>query len=89
MRFNEFDWDDTNLLHIARHGVTQQEVEEACENIPFVVKTRAKRYLIYGRSDNGRYLVTIAQYESQQVLRVITSRDMTPTERQLYNRKKN
>jgi uncharacterized protein len=29
-----FDWDEYNLSHIARHGVTAEEAEEAVMNDP-------------------------------------------------------
>jgi len=28
----DLDWDERNLDHIARHGITQYEVEEVCYN---------------------------------------------------------
>jgi hypothetical protein len=30
MKIDELDWDDNNIEHIARHGVTPQEVEDVC-----------------------------------------------------------
>jgi hypothetical protein len=30
----EFDWDEANMRHIARHGVTPEEAEEAVTNDP-------------------------------------------------------
>ena len=35
----KFDWDDANTGHIARHGVTPQEVEQALANSPPVMLT--------------------------------------------------
>ena len=32
-RVAKFDWDDGNTGHIARHGVTQEEVEQASPTI--------------------------------------------------------
>jgi hypothetical protein len=29
-----FDWDEANLAHIARHGVTREEVEDAISIAP-------------------------------------------------------
>jgi uncharacterized DUF497 family protein len=29
-----FDWDGANLAHIARHGITREEVEQALANDP-------------------------------------------------------
>jgi uncharacterized DUF497 family protein len=30
----EFDWDEANLRHVARHGVTPEEAEEVVANDP-------------------------------------------------------
>jgi uncharacterized protein len=39
----KFDWDDANTSHIARHGVTPREVEEAFANHPLAVLAAQKR----------------------------------------------
>ena len=36
-RATKFDWDNQNTGHIARHGVTPEEVEQAFANDPLVV----------------------------------------------------
>ena len=88
MRLEEFEWDDINLEHNSRHEVTFQEVEEACDNIPFVLRSKENRYLVYGQSDSGRYILTIISYRGRGVVRVITARDMTESEKKLYHRKR-
>ena len=88
MRFREYDWDDVNIAHIAKHGVTSQEVEEACAGFPMIMQTRNRRYLVYGRDDRGRYLLVVIAYKGGDRLRVITARDMNDPERRLYHRKK-
>ena len=88
MRFKEYDWDDINIAHIARHGVTFQEVEEACDNSPLVMRTKGGRYLVYGCSDQGRYLLIVVIFKGKDRARVITARSMTDPERRLYHHKK-
>jgi uncharacterized protein len=44
----DFDWDDNNLDHIARHGVEPEEAEEA------VLDEEAKSVSIYNRSSEWR-----------------------------------
>lgn len=39
----KFDWDDANAAHIARHGVTPEEVEQAFANKPLAVLAVQKR----------------------------------------------
>jgi uncharacterized DUF497 family protein len=41
-RAAKFDWDDANAGHIARHGVTPEEVEQAFANDPLVVLAVSK-----------------------------------------------
>jgi hypothetical protein len=36
----EFDWDAANVAHIALHGITPEECEEAYANGPMVNKIR-------------------------------------------------
>ncbi len=38
-----FERDDANLAHIARHGVTREEVEQAFANDPLVVVAIQRR----------------------------------------------
>jgi hypothetical protein len=56
--FNVFEWDEGNIEHILRHHVIPDEVEEACLNKPYIRKTLDNRYLIYGTTDDRRYLCT-------------------------------
>ena len=88
MHFQEYDWDDINIEHISRHKVICQEVEEACFNEPLIMKAGRDRYIVYGRSDAGRYLFIVAIYKGKGLARIITARNMTESERRLYNRKK-
>jgi uncharacterized DUF497 family protein len=38
MRFWNFDWDEDNIDHIARHGVDVDEVEQALASKPLIRK---------------------------------------------------
>jgi uncharacterized DUF497 family protein len=53
-----FDWDAANVGHIAQHGVTSQECEEAYRNGPMVIehqrRKRERRRLCLGETHNGR-----------------------------------
>jgi uncharacterized protein len=42
MRINEFVWPEDRVEHIARHGVTPSEVEEACFGNAFVRRTKSE-----------------------------------------------
>ena len=88
MNFKEYDWDDINIEHIAQHGVIPQEVEEACFNQPLVMRLGRNRHLVYGRSDSGRYLFIVAIDKGKGLVRIISARNMSKSERRLYNRKR-
>jgi uncharacterized DUF497 family protein len=73
----KFDWDEANAGHIARHGVTPEEVEQAFGNEPLVVLGRGKRsgeerVLCAGLTDSGRALQFVYTMRRGSV-RVITA----------------
>jgi uncharacterized DUF497 family protein len=82
-----FDWDVNNVHHVARHGVTPVEVEEAFER-PYVVfpaedMRGEKRWKLLGRSAAGRYLVVVFTIRNDR-LRPITAHTMNKRERTFY-----
>lgn len=82
-----FDWNEINIAHIARHNVSPDEVETAFENALFR-KGRDGRYLVYGTTDSGRYLFIVIVVDKSGLARVITARNMMPTEKRYYNKEK-
>ena len=88
MRIRNILWDEDTILHIAKHGVIPQEVEEICFKInPFVLKTRRNRYYALGQTESGRYLTIIFEYTGQSKAKIITARAMSESERSLYQRR--
>ncbi len=85
-RFRDFDWDASNEAHIAEHGVTSAEVEEACVNEASVQRGRDGLYYFFGRTDAGRYLFVVARLKAAGRLRPITARDMTSAERKRFRK---
>jgi len=59
MRFWNFDWDEDNIDHIARHGVDVDEVEEALSRKPLIRKGRARNDigLLARRRQDGIFLL--------------------------------
>ena len=88
MAIKEFEWDEWNIQHIDHHKVTPQEVEEACFNQSICRKTRDGLFLIYGQTDNGRYLLTVLRFKNRSVAYTITSRSMTEKEKHSYRQEK-
>jgi len=76
-RAARFDWDDANIGHIARHGVTPDEVEQAFKNDPLVMLATQKRggetrVLCAGLTDAGRALQFVYTLRRGRI-RVITA----------------
>lgn len=72
-----FDWDDANTSHIARHGVTPEEVEQALANSPLVVLAvqkhdKEERVLCAGITNAGRALQFVYTLRVGRI-RVITA----------------
>lgn len=88
MRILEIVWTPEIIDKIERkHGLTPEEVEEACsEPEAHIRRARSGRYAILGRSDSGRYLFVVGAYQGGGIVRIITARDMTAPERDLYMR---
>ena len=63
-RVAKFDWDKANLAHIARHSVTQSEVEEAFLDERsflkrFDIRQAERRYTMLGMTADGRLLLVV------------------------------
>lgn len=88
MHILEFVWTPEIIDKIeSKHGLSPEEVEEACsEPASHIRKTREGRHAVLGRSESGRYLFVVGMYQGGGVIRIITARDMTPTEKDLYLR---
>lgn len=87
MKIKRFDWDDANIEHLARHTVTLDEAEETFIDALFR-KGRDRRLLVYGVTYAGRYLLVVAIIKPDGVVRVVTARDMSRSERRYYLREK-
>ena len=82
-----FDWDAGNLSHIARHGITPDEAEEAVLIEPLEAdvqpQEREERVLCFGRTKSRR-LLTILYTERRGKIRVITAYEMTKQQQRMY-----
>ena len=63
MSIVEFDWDDGNRQHIARHGISPEEAEEAVTIAPLDADVQQHesepRALCFGRTKSGRLLTVL------------------------------
>jgi hypothetical protein len=87
-RIQGFIWLDWVVDKLeSKHGVEPEEVEETFFGGQTKVrKAESGKYLLYGKSSDGRYMFVVFTWVGQQV-KVITARDMTQSERRFYTRK--
>lgn len=83
----EFDWDAANTEHIARHGVSPEECEQAYRNGPMVIEHQRRRHerrrLCLGETNKGRLLAFVV-VERKGKIRFITAYPMHPRQREIY-----
>ena len=85
----DVEWDDDNVGHLARHGITADEVEEVISG-PTIRRRGGTdapdRFRILGRTSGGRYLAVVCQGKSEGLIRPITGWEMGRSEREIYDR---
>jgi len=78
-------WDAGNISHIARHDVTVDEVEEACQGSPVVQQGKKGRLLIYGTTISERMLTVVLDPEEESgIYYPVTARSSSKKERKIY-----
>jgi uncharacterized DUF497 family protein len=59
----EFDWDEANIEHIARHNLKPEEAEQVLENDPLELEPQLingeERFPNIGVTNGGKWLVVI------------------------------
>ena len=88
MRIYEFVWNQDRIDHIARHGITTEELEEACFGNGLVQRTRSEGdnlvYYVLGQTDSGRYLFCVVIQFPDGRGYPVTARPMTDREKRRY-----
>jgi uncharacterized DUF497 family protein len=82
-----FDWDAANVGHVAQHGVTSKECEEAYRNGPMAIEHQRRKHerrrLCLGETDKGR-LLTFVVTERKGKIRFVTAFPMYSQQREIY-----
>lgn len=76
--------DPDRIDHIARHGVTVEEVDDVVFGRPLILRTREDRYLLIGQTVSGRYLTVVVAPRGHSVYGLVTARDAEGLERRRY-----
>ncbi len=83
----EFEWDDANVRHIARHGVTPEEAEDVVKRSPIEVEYQLvdgeERIELLGMTRNIRLLTVVITPRSGKI-RVVTAFPANPRLRATY-----
>lgn len=88
----EFEWDEANIAHIARHNVLPKEAEEAffdknnVRDEDLEHSTIEERFLIIGKTKGRRLLYQIFTVRGNKI-RIVSSRDINKKEVELYEKK--
>ena len=77
-------WDPWNVGHIARHGVSMREVEEACTGTFAARHSYAGRILLIGSTNDDRILAVVVEPEGDGAYYVVTARPASRRERRRY-----
>ena len=88
LRIESLEIDDHILDKIeSKHGVTFEEVEEAClSEKRHVRRSREGLYKIFSQTMAGRYMLVVLVNLGRGCWKTVTAREMTDNERRLYNR---
>ena len=90
MRIHEFVWAEDRIDHVARHGVTPEEVEEVCFGRPLLQRAKSEGqnpvYYVLGQTDAGRYLFAVVIRFPDGKGYTVTARPMTDKEERQYRR---
>lgn len=85
-------WDNWNLQHIARHGVSQEDVEAVCQGDPMFYRESYKgRLVLLGRGLDGRVLAVVlgpVPNAPDGTYYPFTARPADRSERRAYERQK-
>lgn len=75
MRVEAIDWDDHNLLHATRHGVSAREIEQVLRNATKMHRhpKQDDRRIIQARTDGGRRVRLVVQVRGLGLVRPITA----------------
>ena len=90
MKIDNFIWPIERVEHIARHGVTPEEVEDACFGKSLVRRAKSEGenpvYYIQGQTESGRYLFCVVIRFPDGHAYPVTAREMTAKEKRRFQK---
>ena len=90
MRIDALVWPEERIEHIARHGVTPEEVEQVCFGKSLVRRAKSEGenpvYYVLGQTEAGRYLFCVVIRFPDGNGYPVTAREMTTKEKRRYRK---
>ena len=74
-------WDAFNVVHIQKHGVSVQEVEDVFQSDVCTLAGHDGRLLVLGTTKDSRYLTVVLDSITDESAYVVTARPMSGKER--------
>jgi uncharacterized protein len=86
----DFRWNDWNIDHIAKYGVSPEEAETVIRTArrPFPRKIEDDKWLVWGQRRAGRFLQVIFVLDPDEAVFVIHARPLTDREKRHFRRRK-
>lgn len=85
----DFRWNSWNVEHVGNHDVEPAEAEEAVAGArsPFPLVQQDDRYLVWGRTNEGRFLQVVFVIDPDDTIYVIHARPLTDREKKRFRRR--
>jgi uncharacterized DUF497 family protein len=85
----DFRWNEWNLEHAQRHGVTAAEAEWVVRTAgrPFPIRARDGRWLVMGPTEGGRPVQVSYLVDGEGPIYIIHARPLEDSEKRRYRRR--
>jgi len=86
----DFRWNDCNVEHVDKHGVTPDEAEMVVSGAkrPFPRKIGEDKWLAWGRGQGGRFLQVVFVLDDDGAVYIIHARPLTTSEKRRFRRRR-
>ena len=74
-------WDEWNREHIKKHGVSEEEVNQAFKAKRVAIESYKGRLIIVGKTVKNRLLTIVLSFEKQKNGYIVSARDSSKQER--------
>lgn len=86
MIITSFEWDEYNISHAIRHGISKEEIEETIIYAKLIRKGRSGVYVTYGQTMDGRFVIAFFECKGHGKVRPFSARPMTINEKKRLKR---